>query len=85
MAEVKVIRSHGSAGAVMAELEVDGVRIWVAFHSERVVANGWEPYDQPDPAAYVPLGNERVHRVSGAGGDLVVSRESERVKTPSHP
>jgi hypothetical protein len=28
---------------------------WFGWYSSRILANGWEPYDQPDPAAYLPL------------------------------
>ena len=30
--------------------------LWVGWYSSQVLANGWEPFDQPHPAAYVPLG-----------------------------
>jgi len=73
--------STAAAGcAVRAEIEVNGVRLLVAFHTEAVMDNGWEPYDQPSPAAYLPLGRDRLHQVDGAGGVLLVSAEA--VRTP---
>jgi hypothetical protein len=47
---------------------------WVGWHSGRVRSNGWQPYDQPHPAAYIPLSLEQC-LVTGDGGDGIVMRE----------
>lgn len=77
MSQVKIIRSEANAAATFLEIEIDGERLYIAFHSSAVVENGWEPYDQPNPAAYVPLSKERMHRLAtNGGGLLLVSKES---------
>ncbi len=50
-----------------------GQRVYVAYYSQAVLTNGWEPYDQPSPAAYLPLSYEQFvrERISGAGEVLV--------------
>jgi hypothetical protein len=35
---------------------------WLAWYAPRILANGWQPYDQPHPAAYMPLGYEHLTR-----------------------
>lgn len=77
--QVKIISTSSSKVAVRAELEVNGVRVLVAFHHDLVRENGWEPYDQPSAAAYLPLGRGQLHVIEGGGGALLVSAEA--VKT----
>lgn len=76
--QVKILSTASSPSAVRAEIEVNGVRVLVAFHTEGIIANGWEPYDQPDQAAYLPLGRDRLQAVDGAKGVLLVSAEAVR-------
>jgi hypothetical protein len=33
---------------------------WLGWYSSRILANGWQPYDQPHPAAYIPLGYDHL-------------------------
>lgn len=44
------------------------------YHSSAVEENGWEPYDQPDPAAYLPRKRSELVAMpcSGGGGTLLV-------------
>lgn len=76
--QVKILSSATAGCAVRAEIEVNGVRILVAFHTRSVMENGWEPYDQPSPAAFLPLGRDRLHAIDGAEGVLLVSAEAVR-------
>ena len=70
---VKVLAITSSAAAVTLEIEVGDRKLFVSFHGPAVVANGWQPYDQPAAAAYVPKGRSVLHVVEGAGGVLLVS------------
>lgn len=74
--QVRILSSKSSKYAVQAEIEVNGVKVVVAFHSDAVREHGWQPYDQPSPAAYIPLGLDRLHQVEGGGGVLLVSKEA---------
>ncbi len=74
--EVKVASFDCSLAAVTVELEVGGRRLYVSFQGPAVVANGWEPYDQPSRSAYVPESLERMHVIPAAGGRLLISRRS---------
>lgn len=53
---------------------------YVAFYSNQLLENGWEPYDQPHPAAYMPLSFAHFERYRVAGGELLVSKP-EREQT----
>lgn len=33
---------------------------WMGWYSTRILANGWEPYDQPHPAAYASVGFRKL-------------------------
>lgn len=44
---------------------------WIAYWPPWVVANGWQPYDQPGPA-YVPLGFDRMDRINLFNGACVL-------------
>ncbi len=70
---VRVVAVKTSGVAVVIELEIDGRRIYVGFHGPEVVANGWQPYDQPNPAAYIPKSRSELHLFEVAGGELLVS------------
>lgn len=80
--QVKVLSSASSKHAVRAEIEVNGVMVTIAFHTDALREYGWEPYDQPNPAAYIPLGFKRLHQVEGGGGVLLVSNEAVRTSEP---
>lgn len=81
MPSAKVVSSLASPRAARVEIEVDGVRLWIAFHSNEIIANGWQPYDQPEAAAYVPLGRERLHQIDCPGGILLIESEAREVRT----
>jgi hypothetical protein len=36
---------------------------WYGWYSSRIVDNGWQPYDQPHPAAYIPHGYDRFTKL----------------------
>ena len=76
MSKVKITKVAASAAALSLEIDVDGERLYVAFHNSAVASNGWEPYDQPNRAAYVPLSKDRLHELQGADGVLWISKES---------
>lgn len=49
---------------------------WIAYWPAGVVANEWQPYDQPGSSAYVPLRFDRMDRVDlPNGGCVLVSKE----------
>jgi len=70
---VKVLEVKSSTAAVTIEIDVGGQRLFVSFQGPEVVANGWQPYDQPNPAAYIPMSRSELHAMEGAGGLLLVS------------
>jgi hypothetical protein len=62
---------------------------WCAYYGAQIVANGWEPFDQPTPASYMPCRYTafEVTRLDG-GGVLLVERHprpSRAVLRRSHP
>lgn len=70
---VTVIES-GNATKVIKGAVVELIRF--AFYSERVLRNGWEPFDQPHPAAYMPLRYTTLERVDVAGGAFFIQRHA---------
>lgn len=69
---MRLIEHTASAVAIKATIEIGGKRYVVAFHGPGVVANGWEPYDQPHPAAYIPTARENLLVIDGACGRILV-------------
>lgn len=55
---------------------------YVAYYSPAVVKNGWEPYDQPATAAYLPFAFSACLNVR-CGGGLVLVRRRGRTSLPS--
>jgi hypothetical protein len=53
---------------------------WLGWYSSRILANGWQPYDQPDPAAYMPLRYEALVRHEEPGVGVLL-----RQATPDRP
>ena len=47
---------------------------YVAYHAPAVVENGWEPYDQPSSAAYLPFALSACLNVRCGGGRVLVRR-----------
>lgn len=55
---------------------------WLGVYSAQVLANGWSPYDQPDPAAYLPFEYaELQQRVRSPGAILWAYRRLPRFST----
>lgn len=53
----------------------EAVRLYLAYYSPAVIENGWQPYDQPSPSAYMPLGYaESVRERVRDGGEILVQR-----------
>lgn len=45
----------------------------ICFYPASVVANGWQPYDQPDSRSYIAHGFEECERIDvGGGAQLIV-------------
>lgn len=80
MPSVKIVSSLVSRTAAKVEIEVDGRRMWIAFHTDGVIGNGWEPYDQPEPAAYLPIGRKNMLEIRAPGGVLLIEEEPRPVK-----
>jgi|SRR5580704_6337507 hypothetical protein len=62
---------------------------WCAYYGSQILANGWEPFDQPTPASYMPCryGAFEVRRLDG-GAALLIERHprpSRAVLRRSHP
>jgi hypothetical protein len=60
-----------------ADASVAPPSFWCAYYGAHVLENGWEPFDQPGPAAYMPcrLAEFEV-KPAGPGGALLVQREA---------
>src|ERR1043166_4304482 len=50
----------------------DAASIRFAFYGNEVLANGWQPCDQPSPAAYLPMRYSALDRYSTADGAILV-------------
>ncbi|HYK02390.1 MAG TPA: hypothetical protein VE974_11595 [Thermoanaerobaculia bacterium] len=79
----EVIAFHGAAVSKRGRATVfesdDAASIRFAFYGSEVLANGWQPYDQPNPAAYIPLGYEALDRYdTDCGAILVEHRRQHR-------
>lgn len=44
---------------------------WVGWHSRAIVDNGWQPFDQPNQAAYVPFGWQDLTKRALSDGGVV--------------
>jgi hypothetical protein len=54
----------------------------VAYHSAEIVSNGWEPYDQPDHAAYLPYARADLASARLRSGGVVFVRKSKTHRSP---
>ena len=77
----EVIAFHGAAlsrhgRGVVFETD-DAASIRFAFYGDEVLANGWQPYDQPSPAAYIPLGYEALDRYEVDRGAILVEQRPQ--------
>jgi hypothetical protein len=52
--------------------------LWCAYYGEEVLANRWEPFDQSDPAAYMPLSYRALIKQPLAQGAFFVQRRAQR-------
>lgn len=83
-AVLEVIRHDGASirttrdGLALISCEV-GVKRRFAYYSSEVLINGWEPCDQPSPAAYLPLRYAALDRIDLAvDGVLLIERHPLR-------
>ena len=54
--------------------------VWIAFYSQEVLRNGWQPFDQPVSSAYLPIGYQDLdHTRLGDGGALLFQKSDRRV------
>ena len=60
------------------------VGLWIAFYGKQVLDWQWEPYDQPSPAAYMPLPLSAFEVVSLPAGALLVQQKATGLRLP-HP
>jgi hypothetical protein len=72
------------------DVDVGGrLGFWCAYYGPQIRANGWEPYDQPTPAAYMPCryADFEVLHLDGGGALLVQRsvRRSHALIRRSHP
>jgi len=56
----------------------DAASIRFAFYANEVLANGWQPCDQPSPAAYLPMRYSALDRYSTPEGAILIEREPVR-------
>jgi hypothetical protein len=82
MSELRVVGTVGEGRAAALRLvfgEEDCRRVlWFSYYGPLVVLNGWDPYDQPDAAAYMPFGFEAFEAVDlPNGARLLIQREAE--------
>jgi len=50
---------------------------WCAFYTSPILRNRWEPYDQPNPAAYMPFPYIEFDKIPlGETGAFLVQREA---------
>ena len=78
-ASLLIVRHEGAVvsttcGATRFAFVGQATAQWVGWHSGRVRSNGWQPYDQPHPAAYLPLSLEQC-LVASDGVDGIVMCE----------
>lgn len=63
------------SAAEASSIRLPPLSLWCAHYGPVVLANRWQPYDQPSAAAYMPWPFAEFERVSvGNGGDVLVQR-----------
>jgi hypothetical protein len=45
----------------------DAVALRTAIYTQSVLGNGWQPHEQPSPAAYLPLRYDQLHPLGTSG------------------
>lgn len=55
---------------------------YVAFYGKRVLDNGWEPYDQPDPRAYMPISFNECIRYDFGDSALLIHMAGRTIPSP---
>lgn len=55
-------------------------RVYIAYYSPAVLANGWQPFDQPSLGAYMPLPfADFVREDVEGGGSVLVQRTPDEI------
>ena len=62
------------------EIRVENAVVYhCAVYSERVLTNGWQPFEQPSPCAYLPLRySQLLQKPLGPYGAVLVERHARR-------
>lgn len=45
---------------------------WFGYYNRSVLRNGWQPFDQPDPVAYMPLPFSEFRRLETERGAILI-------------
>lgn len=63
-------------------LTVRDARSWrFAFHSQTIRANGWQPFDQPSSAAYLPLSFRQLDQMNAGKNGLLLFQKDPAIGT----
>ena len=74
------------AGSETLLLDADGAIVfWCAYYGAAVLANGWEPFDQPSSTAYMPLPYAAFDRINLDDGGVLLIQTSARRETVRRP
>ena len=74
-----VERGYACSVEVIESTRDSSTHFYVAFYSPPVLANGWQPYDQPSPAAYLPFAfADSARETVRGGGQVLVQRAPAR-------
>lgn len=58
-----------------ARADAPGREVWFGYYDARILANHWEPHDQPHPCAYLPWSWMDLDKLDvGTQGSFVVQR-----------
>lgn len=72
---VELVVERGVSVVARIRAARDGARsFWCAFYGRTVLANGWEPFDQPRAAAYMPFRFADFDRVVLENGTLLAQK-----------
>jgi len=55
----------------------DAASLHFAYYTPKVLENGWQPYDQPSAAAYLPLDYSELDRFETSAGAMLIERKAE--------
>ena len=86
-AALRLVRHEGAVGTRLPngglgfECASPASTQWLGWYSKQIVANGWQPYDQPHGAAYIPVGfGQLATREVSSEGLLLRQNVPERAR-----